>query len=37
VYLRNNYGVVVIDLDLEKAKQQGYIKVNRLSLGYQKA
>lgn len=37
VYLENNYSVVVIDIDLAKADQQGFIKVNRLSLGYQKA
>ena len=37
VYLENNYSVVVINIDLAKADQQGFIKVNRLSLGYQKA
>lgn len=33
-YLKKNYGVIVLDIELSKTKKKGFVKVNRLSLGY---
>ena len=33
-HLKEKYSVTVIDIELTKSKMKGYVKVNRLSLGY---
>ncbi|MCK5819554.1 MAG: type II secretion system protein M [Psychromonas sp.] len=36
IYLKKNDAIVVQNIDLTKLKKPGYVKVNRLSLGYNK-